>query len=198
MHAPPSDLLASMLSFRYVLGSLGAANRGKTSDNKVSAYMACYGSSCTRMDEKQPRRGSFLSKSCRLAAKTRRLCEPLDELDAHRHHLCVSFCSMRDASDHCKLDSSALAPEYICLENEGHQYSFDIDCDRDSMRKRTYITAPCYTFNGVNMKRAIITAFLLNSVVVYVVHWIISLELHRFAHHLSWHLMLAQLHFSSF
>lgn len=56
-----------------------------------------------------------ISKIQRLIAKTKRLREPLDALDAHCLHLRIQLCFLQDMLDHMELEFSALSSEYYCM-----------------------------------------------------------------------------------
>lgn len=106
-----------MHDFWYLLGDFEAINRGQTGEDELLRTKASFGRRTKERLTNSRKSAVESSKTYRPVADARKLREPLDTLDMHRHHFALSVKSMKDTMDHGNFEFSAFASMYYCLTN---------------------------------------------------------------------------------
>lgn len=122
--------------------------------------------------------------------------EQLEKPDAHRKHLHIQLRNMRDTLYHEESEFSALTAEYLPMIKNRFRLSPRTDYGGGANRGKSFTIVAGSSFKGVDMTRAMNTALFLDSLLVAVVHTIISLNLCGYAHHMFRKLNFTQLQHS--
>lgn len=124
------DFLSSMPNLCYVLGGLGADNRGQIRVRKLLRIIDGSGRRTQeRMTNVRQEAGNS-SKISRQTASVRHLREHLHESDARHHRIRVQLCFMQDKLHHEESEFSARAVKYYCMTNKRHRILFETSYER--------------------------------------------------------------------